>query len=327
MNDNLYISWIADSFKNSYLTQSTEIELAYFHYLTPFSSPFAGPLNPLMLFCGYSKKALKEKNSVMIRDGLIPLTYFFRDLSPDDFDCTFYVHANFWFLVPEVWRPKVKFYTQESKVTYHAGNLPRKILLMGTLNSTFADGQEFKDEIKKLVASLGGREALRNIEIAAYFSFKRNDLWGSWDDENILEYSKTLFNEMKLDISFPSLENIMSENDFRDVLYHEVNKRYFIAESYPSQVILSRGGGLLRTENVLPLELEKSVNVSLNHKLNLYKLSAEGSSQKYQDPFKEKIFLEYRKFFESFTRTNKSNHWDSWFASYVKSYYKKVKKD
>lgn len=326
-NDNIYVSWITDSFRNNYLNQNPDIDHAFFHYLTPFSNPYIGPLNPILLFCGYSIKSFNEKSNIMLRDGLIPLTYFFSESKPEDFNSTFYLPAEFCSIVPKLWRPKVKFYRVKASTTYHAGNLPRKILLVGTLNSTFADRDEFKAEILNLVNSLGGKENLKNIEIAAYFSFKRNDLWGHWDEENILEYSKVLFNELKMDISFPPLENILSESGFKDVLYYEVNRGYFISSTYTAQHILSRGAGLVEKNGVSEkLEFDKSLSLSLHHQIDTYQFSKDALGEDdYVDPFKDSIYLTYRKFFESFSGSRHGNHWDGWFASYVKNYYKNKK--
>lgn len=323
-DDNLYVSWIVDGFKNNYLSTVNQSELTYFHYLTPFSNPYFGPLNPVLLFCGHSKTTFNDKSHVMLRDGLIPLTYFFNESDPEDFECVFYIPAEFWFIVPKNWRSKVKFFKVKANTVYHQGNLPKKIILMGTLNSTFADGDEFAEDIRNLAATLGGKDNLKNIDIAAYFSFKRNDLWGRWDDENILEYSKVLFNELKMDIKFPPLENIMSESGFRDVLYYEVNRGYFIGQSFMTQHMLGRGAGLLKNDSEIEkLIPEKSINLSLHHKLETYRYNDDSLSGKdYIDPFKDSVYYSYRKFFDTVMKTHQGNHWDGWFSSYIKSYYK-----
>lgn len=323
-DDNLYVSWIVDGFKNNYLSTVNHGELTYFHYLTPFSNPYFGPLNPVLLFCGHSKTTFNDKSHIMLRDGLIPLTYFFKESDPKDFECTFYIPAEFWFLVPKEWRTKVKFFRISAKTIYNAANLPKKIILMGTLNSTFADGDEFAEDIRNLVASLGGKDNLKNIDVAAYFSFKRNDLWGRWDDENILEYSKVLFNEIKMDIKFPQLDNIMSESGFKDVLYHEVNRGYFISQSYMSQHLLSRGAGQIGNLEVSDkLVAEKSISLSLHHTLETFTYSKEALlGSDYVDPFKDSVYFSYRKFFETVMKTHQGNQWDGWFSSYLKSHYK-----
>lgn len=323
-DDKLYVSWIIDGFKNNYISNVNHSELTYFHYLTPFSNPFFNPLNPVLLFCGYSKTTFNDKSHVMLRDGLIPLTYFFKESDPDDFECTFYIPAKFWFVVPKNWRRKVKFFRIKSDTVYSANNLPKKIILMGTLNSTFADGDEFAESIRNLVSELGGKENFKNIDVAAYFSFKRNDLWGHWDEENILEYAKVLFNEIKMDIKFPPLENIMSESGFKDVLYYEVNRGYFISETYMTQHLLSRGAGLIDDFKISDkFVADKSVNLSLNHKLETFSYTKEAmEGDDYIDPFKDSVYFSYRKFFETVMKTNQGNHWDSWFSSYLKTHYR-----
>lgn len=318
------VQWIYDYLSNSYLNIAEEVntDLNYYHYLTPFSNSYYGLSNPIILFGGHRKEDLSAKKIWTIRDGMIPLAIFFRELAADTFKGELYVPVQFWYLVPNEWRPKVKYYEVKSNTVYSKKNLPKKILITGFMNSTMADAEDFKSDLEQ-VQEILGKENLKNIEIVAYFPGKRNDLWGGWREENVLKYSRYLFENLKMDIQFPDLHTITSENNYADCAYIEINRHYIIQETYMKHIALSRGAGELESPaTTYPMNKIASPKLSLYHHMNVYELDTK-LAEDYMDPLSDKSFESLKKVLISSARAEKMTQWwEAWFATYIKKYYK-----
>ena len=324
---NEVIQWGYDFIQSYYLNNretQTHEERMYLHYLAPFSDKYFSTLNPFVIFGGADPAQLMKKDTWMFRDGLIPLSFFFNEASLDliSSNRTFLVHKDFWFLVPTKWQKNVLFYDIAAKNIYDKKNKPKKIVLAGLANDTLSDPLEFEQSIKAL-ASVYSKKDLEKIEVSAYFPNKRTDLWGRWQDENIFQYAKVLFENLKLDIDFPEWDIFKSNMDYSDTLYYEVNSGVMIKDSYVQHLFLSRGAGLLKNEdkqehfslvNTHPLSLYHDVQV---FKCNFAKLSS------YQNPLDSHLMPYYKKIIEKgATPRTISDTWEKWYGTYVKKHYK-----
>ncbi|MBC7713611.1 MAG: hypothetical protein H7177_09740 [Rhizobacter sp.] len=329
-NDFEYIQWGYDLIQNAYLNKKEELashDDLYKNYLAPFSFEVYGPTNPFFIYNGHGLMELKDLPSWTLRDGIVPLSIFFKEVTPDQVTSKVFIHKDLWFIVPENWRNKIQFYSIEADNIYDKNNLPEKIFVSGILNSTLAEPEDFNDSLKYLADTLG-KENLEEIEIFAYFPDKRNDLWGSWDEENVLKYSKAIFQNLKIDIKVPEWRMIHTEGDYKNCLYHEVNNGLFVKDSYLNHFVLSRGGGLVRTAPQLIDEhftLVKESRLSIYHKICIHELNYEGLS-KYSDPFELEHFAYFKKIIEAGQGNKKLNfHWEKWYASYLKKFFKSKK--
>lgn len=317
------VEWVYDFIANSYLTVSEEAkkDLTYYHYLTPFSNTYYGLTNPVLLYCGHRAVDLSSKKVWTIRDGMLPLSIFFKEIIASSFSHELYIPAQFWFLVPNEWRPKVKYYTVKADTVFSKKNLPKKIFITGFCNSTMADAEEFKEDLEE-IAKILGKDNIQKMEVMAYFPGKRNDIWGGWKEENILKYSRYLFENLKLDIAFPDFATINLESNFKDCLYVEINRNYFIQETYTKHFALARGAGLLDLPEVEhPLKKTTSTRLSLYHSMEIYELD-EDRAASYEDPLYDKNFDVMKKILVASSKNHKvSAWWESWFATYVKHYY------
>jgi hypothetical protein len=324
-----YAHWGFDLVQNSYLKKADleKEDVLYIDYLRPFSEDFFGQMNPLLIFGGNSFKEISQKKTVTVRDGLIPLSIFFREMSPEDFNLDLFIPKTLWFIVPPSWRKKVKFYDVESTAKFNRDNLPQKIFISGILNSTFVDDDEFEIHIQTLVDKIG-KDNIQKIEVSAFFPDKRNDLWGSWEEENVLKYSKAIFQKIKLDIVVPKWQDIHNEIDYKNNLYFEVNSGLFIENSYLSHFVLSRGGGLLSPEvRQLDRHFTKinSLKASLYHHYNFYELDYT-ELENFRDPFGDNNYVYFKRIIETQTTIPRINfRWEAWYASYLKRYYKNKK--
>lgn len=320
MNKNLHsVTWILDSLKSKHLDRNSGEELAYFYTLAPFTEPIFGPTLPISIFSGYDFESIKDHSVITIRDGLIPLSYFFKYSKPTDFDCSILIPWDYWFLVPKNWIGKVKLYDVTSDRIFDKSHLPKKIILLGSFNSFMTDESEFEEGLVNLVNSLGGKENIANLDIAVFFTCKNGGISSNLREDRILFYSQKLFSGLKLEMNFPTFDSILSETNYQDALYYEFNSKRFLAETHTKHYVLSRGGGLLRKDSV-PSNFKKlnSIRMSSHHSLDVYDFLEFDQSK--HEPLADPIFYNsHLKFFKSNTKINTiEGWWDEWFINYVK---------
>jgi glycosyltransferase involved in cell wall biosynthesis len=319
------IQWMYDFIKNTdieLVNETRKINRSYHHYLKPFSKVYFGPTNPALLFDGKISNKLLDRKICTLRDGLVPLCLFFRENLPNKFIGEIVIHKNLWFLVPDHWKEKVLFYEIKAKNEYSRTRLPQKIFITGMLNSTFADPEDFSADLLHLKEEFG-KENINKIEILAYLPNKKTNLWGKWNEEDLLKFSNSIYRNLKEEIHFADWQSLQSETNFNNCLYFEANRGYFIQDTYTLHFALGRGAGLLPTRSSeLPGELIKTHKLSLYHDINIYQPNFE-QMPRYVNPFDNEYFEYFKSMFESNTNNPKApTSWDSWFASYLKKYYK-----
>ncbi|MGZ3787082.1 MAG: hypothetical protein ACXVLQ_01090 [Bacteriovorax sp.] len=291
------------------------------YYLRPFSNAYFAPTNPVLLGGNITQKLI-DKKIWTLRDGLIPLSFFFRERSPNGAIGEFAIHKDLWFIVPEQWRDKILFYDVQSDDSYNEERLPTKLFITGMLNSTFADLEEFEKDLLNLCKILG-KKNIEKMEIVAFFPNKRNKLWGKWQNENALNFSKVLFSGLKMDIHLPEWDEIQSEMNFKNCLYHEINRGHFIQDTYTKYLALSKGAGLLQKNNLGRHLLQRETHrLSQHHTLSIY-VPDFSKLPKYVDPFKDDYFYYFQDLCKGHIKNSSiSPSWESWYAFYLKKFYK-----
>lgn len=322
------VQWSYDFIQSFYLNNNetqTETEVIYQNYLSPFGNKYFSSLNPFLIYGGADISKLMKKNVWLLRDGLIPLSFFFQNASLTlmEDERKFLVHKDFWFLVPPEWQESVLFYEKVSDVNYGNENPPQKLILAGIANQTLASQDEFLAKIENL-AKVFTKKDFDNMEISAYFPNKRNDLWGRWQDENIFQYSKIMFQKIKLDIDFPEWDMIKSNMDFKNSLYYEINSGSIIRDTFTQEMFLSRGAGLLKNDS--PLEAEgftkiRTQKVSLYHSVNIYEFDYSKHSA-YSNPLDSDLMPYFKKILEKSSDVKiLSQGWELWYGTFVKKHY------
>ncbi|MFA6237018.1 MAG: glycosyltransferase family 4 protein [Bacteriovorax sp.] len=318
------IQWAYDFIRSSeidYVSETRKKSKSYHVYLSPFSRKYYSTMAPALVFNGKLSSKLFDKNIVTLRDGIVPLSLFFEDQSPAKFSGNIAIHKDLWFLVPKIWQDKTYFYEIKGEVSFSKTQLPEKIFLAGTLNSTFADPQEFELALLQLQKTLG-KENIQKMDILAFFPLnKKVNLWGKWQDDELLKITRHLYDNLKINIKFSDWQSIRSETNFRNTLYYEINSGYFIKDTYTRHFALSRGAGeLAQTSTLASLEQIKIQKLSLYHSMNVYKPDF-SKLPAYVNPLDN----DYHDLFKSIYMSNKapglSTSWDSCFTSYLKKYF------
>ena len=325
-NNNRTVSWILDGLKSMHLKTSQD-DQAFYHLLTPYSEQIFGPTMPILFFGGYNSKILNDFPMLTIRDGLIPLVYLFANLNPNDLESTLIIPQDFWFIVPKNWINKVKLYDISSKHTFSEAHLPKKIIIFSSFNSHMSEEADFEEDLNNLAISLGGQSKFANIDVAAFFNCKHSGITGLLKEDQILPLAQKIFKKIKLDISFPTYENILSESSFQDVLYYEINSRKYIAETFSKHFVLSRGGGLLESNHLLSNKHEHFTTYKLSqyHDINIYDFTySDKDFEIFEDP---KYYNAHLKFFKFNSKLEVIGEWwDNWLKNYLISNFTKAQK-
>jgi glycosyltransferase involved in cell wall biosynthesis len=310
--------YIQNSSQESGMPVGRKVRANHF-YLKPFSLDYYSHANPVLLG-GYITKKLTDKKIWMIRDGLIPTTFFFREHLPETTSGVIAIHHDLWPIVPEHWREHVVYYKTQCDQYYDSQNMPERILIAGMSNSTFADEKEFIAEIESLKSKI---ENLKSIPTTVLLPGKKNNLWGRTLEESDYARSKELFTFLNPDVKFADWNDLKNESQFNNCLYHEINKGYFIKDSYVQYFALSRGAGLLRPEKEsLRLTEIASHSVSLFHSVKLYNLDYTNLPA-YQDPFKSPEFDYYSDLVRGQVKSVRiTSSWESWYPMFLKKFYK-----
>lgn len=289
------------------------------YYLRPFSNDYTGPHNPVLLG-GYITKKLLNKKMWSLRDGLIPLSFFFREHTPEQ-DVFYALETDFWYTVPEQWKKNVLFYQVKAEKNYSADNPPERILLAGMQDSVFADESEFYECLAELKSSLGEGN-LAKAKITAIFPYKKNNLWGKRSDDETFSMAQSVLRHTGLNVDFVEWNDLKNEGDLKNCLYFELNKKYFIADSYLKYFALSKGAGLLKKEPTLPLKEINSHRLSPHHSISLYAVDW-SAMPAYNDPFQNKYFSYFEELCKGQLKTMRiSPNWESWYPLYLKKFYK-----
>lgn len=319
------VQWVYDYIKNSevqLINITKKKNRSYHHYLDPFSQNYYAPINPTLLLDGKITTKLVDKAMWTARDGLVSLTYFFKEYLPNTFSGKVAIHKDLWFVVPNHWREKVLFYDIKNKNEFSNLQLPQKIFISGMFNSMFTSLDDLSENFKYLNSILG-KENVDQMEILAYLPNKKNNLSGDWQEDDFSRYTSFVCKNFKNDINFLDWKSLQGEDNFKNCLYFEMNHGHFIHDSFVKHFALSRGAGLLQPKNFsVPGDLIKSHKLSLYHSINIYQPDFKKIPD-YVNPLENKYFEYFKNIFEqSLTGPNSATSWDTWMASYLKKYYK-----
>jgi|GEM_PF-515806 len=289
------------------------------YYLRPFSLPYYGPHNPVLIG-GYLTKKLLNKKSWSLRDGLVPLSFFFKEHTPEP-GVVYNIPSEFWYVVPENWKKQVSTYEIKSQLTFGLSRPPERILLAGMQDSVFADINEFKNCLAELAQKIGSNH-LTKAKITALFPYKRNNLWGKRSDDETFSMAQALLKETGFNVHFIEWNELKIETSLKDCLYFEVNKHYFIADSYLKFFALSRGAGLLESSKTIPSEETGRMDLSPNHFVVLSSPDWKALPT-YSDPFQHHYFSYFQDLVKGQLKSVRiSPNWESWYPLYLKKFYK-----
>ncbi|MCM2277011.1 MAG: hypothetical protein NDJ89_02930 [Oligoflexia bacterium] len=258
-------NWVFD---HTYSRMHLQFEGAWWeqwhHRFAPFADPLFAPSRPLFLIDGLTKLQ-GSGTPVLARDGLLPLTWFFRNVIPKDFPPDLLIPENFFHLVPPSWRGKARSFRLERRgeLAFLPDEPPERIILIGVFSQFFM-GSPNKRYFERQLARLQtkwGREAMRKIRWLLWLPIHDPRSISARTDRAAELFYKTL-EGFGPSIEFSSWGDLSMQQDLREWAFIELNTRLVIGESYCRHHLLSRGARELALDNGLarvPRKLEARV--------------------------------------------------------------------
>lgn len=219
----------------------------FFNGLWPVSESYASPLNPIFLLDLQKLSSFSEKESWLIRDGLLPLLWFFvNNPEPGRFKSTLRIHADFERFIPDAWRPQVELYElfpdeNAPDPRQGAGNRVRELLLTGLIMPSACSLNRLECDLAEIVKFVGGKDKLPGIKIRAFLParFEVTDRDNGPSFYNL--FMKTLFQSLGLEIEFLEYESLRWMYASSQVWMHEFNEKLLYSDSILSLLCLSKG--------------------------------------------------------------------------------------
>lgn len=206
----------------------------------PFLNPYFSPLNPIYTpvfqkICSQGLRPLNERQMPvwMLRDGAVPLSWFFAQNEPDLLQGQILVHADLKDLVPETWAGKVASYRHRSKST---GDI-EKLLVIGPISETVISLQELDEALEKLGESLG-KKRIASMPVHLYCPIRGE---GESYPARYMQKIYSAFKRVKV-VDWYDIENTGS---FKGFGFVELNAGWLFKDSFVQQHALSRGASLV----------------------------------------------------------------------------------
>lgn len=339
MKDSLKTAWSTDYVRNAYLRKvyRQNGDNHYNSYLYPFAEPYYGIHHPIVLLGSHDYDFLKTdaQELVTLRDGLIPLSYFFLTAICNPRK-TYLIPVKFEHIVPSDWRKHVKLYRTVSlneSLDKKRLSTATELCIFGTANSTFAPLDVFEDKLDEFLEQLALHRKLSELRVRVFFSNNQSKLWGQWSDEVILDWSRAIFKRFGFDVVTMGWGRFSQEFDLRHCIYHEINTEHFLSDTYTKTYFLSRGAVDLSLKPAFDRELIKRIPLSRYHGVDVLEPCFES---KYESPMDAPDFVFARDLMftglSTFTTEDEEEddldqedsieRWDSWFVDAMASYAK-----
>jgi hypothetical protein len=269
--------------------------------------PYFSSLNPLFLFQVRELSELKKYETVLARDGIIPLLWFFyRFPKPSNLKTNILVSKDLERFIPLDWRKHVKTYEMVSLNHFGPKKKSSRLLIYGL-------GIESNLSIE-FILRLKDRLKIKDAEISCYLPVKNDPFTPTSKEIYPLQLILQINNLSKTAIKPISWDDIAQENSFSDVAILELNEKKFISNCYVSEVLLAKGG--VPICSIKPKGV--TIPLSSNHGTVINQLSNTIKSQKFFDDTEMNYFKDFEKRILR-PETEQTDLWPKWFQAYVLS--------
>ncbi len=209
----------------------------------PFMEAYYSPLQPVFSFELARAARLQRQPLWMLRDGTIPLSWFFESLGPQaPAQSRLLVHEALGNLVPPPWRKRTKFYDVYAEKTYHSANPPKRLLLFGPVNSLITG----LDDLDRILAEAKETLGRANLEEVILYCPVRHSEHVSAEEESFeCQFYHRIFSVFGAKAKFRHWQSL-EHGSFPDTALVELNGGWLYQDSSVLHLLLSRGAGLLR---------------------------------------------------------------------------------
>jgi hypothetical protein len=279
----------------------------------PFMEPYHSPLNAAFSFEIGHLERLRHHKLWMLRDGIIPLAWFFESVTREMTPSTqLLVHESLGTLVPKSWKKNVKYYEIYSEPVYHAGFPPKNLLLTGPINGGMTSLEELDAILDGVLECLGRAKPER---VLIYCPIRQSE-WSSAEEESFeFQFYHRIFSRFGAKAKFVNWQS--TENStFPDTAVVDLSAGWIYKDSSVLHHLLRRGAGLLGArENV-----QKPANripLSKNHGI---RVSAEPAATGWELPRDtQKLLGFYSTLHRKMNEPRSHLPWPKWFQGFMRA--------
>lgn len=249
-----------------------------------------------------------------MRDGLIPLTWFFSTVEPNTVRPVLLVHIDLAPFVPRAWRQKVNFWMLDNHDK--AVSTQKSSIVLGLLVSNTAINNS---NLKKLISDfekLANTPYRRKLPIKCFAPIRRH-AFGEQEETLAANVISNLTNRFGDRIEYIEGADVVSRNIHKNSYYAEINSGYYFKDSYLSHFALSNGATLLTSTNSPSISAENGIPLSNFHCVKIYSRIKLG-----ENAFKlEKEVARQQMTIANSIGLNRELHapWPDWFDKMVKN--------
>jgi hypothetical protein len=210
--------------------------------VAPAFGSYTSCLNPINLFSVLDYSLFKKLRFALIRDGVIPLTYFFTMYpTPESINTVFLIHETLSPFIPKAWWDNVVLYSHAALARDEAYCSKKSTLYVtASLDQFSFEKDYFKEkigEIKNHCAELG----LKRIKVL--FNNRKNPLLHNLEDISryFNQRNQEFLTELDgLDIGFVTKKKILNSNELGKAYCIDMDDRsLFSVDSYINQILWS----------------------------------------------------------------------------------------
>lgn len=244
--------WLKSAMEDNSLVEQVEGEM------WPFLEFYHSPLNAVFtpFFKSEIRDARNPDRDLLLRDGAIPLTWFFSRFTPESVGGRPLVHCSLAPLVPDAWRDHMRYYRFRSAAPIAR---PEALILAFTANELVLDDAEFDFFLDQIEDRLGKRR-MQTLKTKLFFRV----LGGP--EDRIATLMEKIFTRLPC-ATASKREWLEGFSSLRDYAYLEMNGGWIWQDSFLQQRVLARGASLLlnppqRNDSALiPLSASHSVEI------------------------------------------------------------------
>ena len=222
----------------------------FFEVLSPAADAYVSALNPVFLLDVRSLSALEERPFWLVRDGLVPLLWFFRKFpAPRGLRSRLLVRRELAPLVPSAWRGSIGTYRMVGASPKLAAAEPRGLLIVGLVMPSYCSLERGRAELRSVVARVGAAQ-LAELPIRAFLPGRFEGFGLRHDDDFYARFMIMVCQELGTRIEpipYPELLSIGSLAGYEVV---ELNDLGLLADSTLLRVALTRGATLILDQAV-----------------------------------------------------------------------------
>jgi len=298
------------------LPNSPEIK-SYMDFLWPLAESYYAPVPGVFLIQVLSLELLNSKPVWMVRDGLLPLLWFFRRFpKPINLSSKLLIPENLLPFIPDPWTPFVGSYLVKSTTK---SNVNRKLLFVGCLSEFFMPLNELPTWFEKTFAT-DSLEKIKSLEKTVFLPMRQWHFQSENDHFYHLVFAKRFFDAVGENfeaLNYRQLVQIESTTGFEVI---NVGTNFLISDSGLTHRLLAKGASIYGQSEAPQSETSEFVAFSPHHGISVEfepKIESIGKAWQKSCGEYEKFQLLMSKAFRS--DANIKLPWPSWFADWAKT--------